>query len=343
MITSNLLSALMLSMAVGGNTATAFIKEPQQALNTTTITKTASSVFNSTPSVIEINNDTKNYFKYTASEDTDNYHIRGNLYTYCNQRLVSNSTTEQNFGEEPNSYEDLEYEYVYILQITSYTNTRIQNFSFSSQSFYAVANWYSYGQYGIDLTQSQAYARPNDDVANFINILNYSNSNLYDNMRNILRNSTDVTQKELDYTDYLEMENEGSINSVISTNYTNNNTNTYYQTMYYIQIGALYATNSDNVPLSYSEVSLQTPKLALSNSTTFSFDIIDGYTPGGNTGNYEVIDLPNVMYTILTMPFSFVSQAFNLTIFPGTPYEVNIGNIILLILTILIVLFLVSK
>lgn len=49
-----------------------------------------------------------------------------------------------------------------------------------------------------------------------------------------------------------------------------------------------------------------------------------GYTPP-----IEVVDIPGLMFTILGMPFSFISQAFNLTLFEGTPYVVNISDIFL--------------
>lgn len=43
----------------------------------------------------------------------------------------------------------------------------------------------------------------------------------------------------------------------------------------------------------------------------------------------EIVDIPGLMFTILGLPFSFISQAFDLTIFPGTPYQVNFANIFL--------------
>lgn len=45
--------------------------------------------------------------------------------------------------------------------------------------------------------------------------------------------------------------------------------------------------------------------------------------------NEEIVDIPGLMFTILSLPFSFISQAFDLTIFPGTPYQVNFSNIFL--------------
>lgn len=48
--------------------------------------------------------------------------------------------------------------------------------------------------------------------------------------------------------------------------------------------------------------------------------------------NYEVINIPDLMFNILSMPFSFISQAFNLTLFGGTPYQINISALFLGIL-----------
>lgn len=41
----------------------------------------------------------------------------------------------------------------------------------------------------------------------------------------------------------------------------------------------------------------------------------------------EVVDIPGLMFTVLTMPFAFISQAFDLTLFPGTAYQINISNL----------------
>lgn len=58
--------------------------------------------------------------------------------------------------------------------------------------------------------------------------------------------------------------------------------------------------------------------------------------------NYEVVDIPGLMWQILSMPFSFVSQAFNLTLFPGTPYQVNIANLFLSIVAIFVFTWLIT-
>lgn len=56
----------------------------------------------------------------------------------------------------------------------------------------------------------------------------------------------------------------------------------------------------------------------------------------------EVIDLPTLMFTVLTMPFTFISTAFNLTLFPGTQYQINIGNVFLVFIAILSIVFIIN-
>lgn len=61
------------------------------------------------------------------------------------------------------------------------------------------------------------------------------------------------------------------------------------------------------------------------------------------TDAIEVIDIPTLMFTILTMPFSFVSQAFNLTLFPGTNYQINIARILLTLFAIAVIVIVLLK
>ena len=48
--------------------------------------------------------------------------------------------------------------------------------------------------------------------------------------------------------------------------------------------------------------------------------------------DYQVLDLPSVIFTIFTLPFTFMTKAFDVTIFPGTPFQVNFSNLVMLIL-----------
>ena len=82
--------------------------------------------------------------------------------------------------------------------------------------------------------------------------------------------------------------------------------------------------------------------------TTISFDFINTYTEIEITTqkytiiNNEVIDIPSIMFEVLTMPFTFISTAFNLTLFPGTQYMINISDIVFMILGTMIIIFLVK-
>lgn len=57
----------------------------------------------------------------------------------------------------------------------------------------------------------------------------------------------------------------------------------------------------------------------------------------------EIVDIPGLMFTILGMPFAWLSQAFNLTIFPGTPYAINIARLMIVIISSLMLLIIIKK
>lgn len=57
--------------------------------------------------------------------------------------------------------------------------------------------------------------------------------------------------------------------------------------------------------------------------------------------NYEVVNVPGLLFQILTMPFTFYSQAFNLTLFPGTPYQFSVTHILLFIVALLIFAYII--
>lgn len=59
--------------------------------------------------------------------------------------------------------------------------------------------------------------------------------------------------------------------------------------------------------------------------------------------NYEVVDIPGLMFTVLGMPFAWISIAFNFTIFPGTPYALNISHLVLAVIVAGIAIFIIKK
>lgn len=62
----------------------------------------------------------------------------------------------------------------------------------------------------------------------------------------------------------------------------------------------------------------------------------------GNSQSPEVIDIGGIMWDIIGMPFTFINQAFDVTLFPGTIYQFNIGNLFKGLIAILAVLFVVK-
>lgn len=56
----------------------------------------------------------------------------------------------------------------------------------------------------------------------------------------------------------------------------------------------------------------------------------------------EIVDIPGIMWEIITMPFAFVSQAFNLTLFPGTQFSLNVSNLLLSIFGVLVFILLLK-
>lgn len=56
----------------------------------------------------------------------------------------------------------------------------------------------------------------------------------------------------------------------------------------------------------------------------------------------EPIDLPGLLWQIIAMPFAFISQAFDLTLFPGTPYQINLANTFMVFIGLLM-LFAILK
>lgn len=59
--------------------------------------------------------------------------------------------------------------------------------------------------------------------------------------------------------------------------------------------------------------------------------------------NVEVIDLPGLLFTMIGMPFAWISTAFNVTLFSGTAYAVNISRLFFEIICTLILIIVLRK
>lgn len=74
-----------------------------------------------------------------------------------------------------------------------------------------------------------------------------------------------------------------------------------------------------------------------------TWDMLKANTPAPPPTNYEIVDIGGLMFDILTMPFAFVSQAFNLTLFPNTAYSINVSSVFLAIFAALTFIFIIKK
>ncbi len=81
-------------------------------------------------------------------------------------------------------------------------------------------------------------------------------------------------------------------------------------------------------------------KLVITDSNNNTKELIKSVNTASS--NVEVIDIGGLCFTILTMPFAFISQAFNLTLFSGTAYAINIGDVIMFIISIFILIYIVK-
>ena len=66
-------------------------------------------------------------------------------------------------------------------------------------------------------------------------------------------------------------------------------------------------------------------------------------TPTPTPDNYEVVDIGGLIFYMLGMPFAWMSTAFNLTIFPNTPYSINIGALFLGLVGVVLLIFILKK
>lgn len=67
-----------------------------------------------------------------------------------------------------------------------------------------------------------------------------------------------------------------------------------------------------------------------------------GYQTKGDLADGNFLDIRNMMLSVLTMPFTFINQAFNVTLWEGTTYEFNIGRFIKGLIAIASILFIIK-
>lgn len=119
-----------------------------------------------------------------------------------------------------------------------------------------------------------------------------------------------------------------------------------YEDTYYFSQNNVYTTYLiftilvQTKPVEGENITFTSPQDAFIKSIKINFDytyVID------NTTTYEVVDIPGLLFNILVMPFAFISQAFNFTVFPGTPYQLNISHIVMALIVAGILIFIIKR
>lgn len=108
------------------------------------------------------------------------------------------------------------------------------------------------------------------------------------------------------------------------------NPTTYSPTYEVYTDGSTY-TNYEYINLTQTITDIQ-------NFGTYQFQT--GYSTAETSS--DIVDIRGLMLNILTMPFTFIRQAFNVTMWEGTPYQFNVSNFILALIAIATILFIIK-
>lgn len=150
---------------------------------------------------------------------------------------------------------------------------------------------------------------------------------------------------DYNYTTYQQAWTMLTLNANETNNYIpylaerNNGTNTK-ASIFYIQLRKQIPADTGSIEnITVLNNALSNYWESLPYEITYNYP--SGYIPGGNTS--EIVDIPGLIFTMLGMPFAWISTAFNLTLFPGTPYSINIANTFMALIGIVILIFILKK
>ena len=100
-----------------------------------------------------------------------------------------------------------------------------------------------------------------------------------------------------------------------------------------VGFGFLPQNNQDSTTMFWYQPEADQNNGRLTTPISTSLTNISGiWYPNAEDVTQEVVNIPGLMWEILSMPWAFISTAFNLTLFPGTPYSVNISMLFSIIL-----------
>lgn len=261
-----------------------------------------------------------NISKYNINKSNNYINIKETTYTQTLQLFSTSAPYKRAMINYWYDGTNILYETstIIITEITTYTGitNNIIDYEIS-----LLNNNYSieYPEIEADIIQYKT----NNDLSEYINQTNYA---ILNNQKAIF---TDITNN-FSYTQTKNL-NEYTIaeNANIRTNIQLNNIWKTYMITYIKWVDTTYNELAISMYNGINDL------ITMDNGEIFG----SIYTGDG----YEYVDIPNLMFTILTLPFSFISQAFNLTLFPNTPYSINIGNLFLSIVAIILLMWLLQK
>lgn len=236
------------------------------------------------------------------------YAIDGN-YNYSNSIGVLNNTTYSIYGSSnENNYT---YNYAALVQVIKINNYRDVGINITINTTLPL----QFNEYLA--TDINIFGGFNLNLDDYLGLTNYKVSTTYKQVYQIASQHTQLYHEyNIEYYNAEATENVGTGSIAMPSNST-----------YTVAFLMYYATNSYNNLIDNQIV----PTNYWCTATWEEENI-----------NQEVVDIPGLMFTVLTLPFSFISQAFNLTIFPGTPYQINFTNLFMTVIAIFVLLWLIK-
>lgn len=350
-----LLGALLLTTCISSGavhnseTATNFNNVEQHSKKKTKETETldeqitlANSNYTNYRAIDPANNYHEYWEKMNITANTNNYTIKGNVYTdvigitnnyeqYGYRYNFVNADHPENLSTE--SLKRLPTRLFYILEITPHVYTIEQETKISfTIDFTGTADYPNYSYIiktwkGTNSSLTQYFNAQNTFTAYYNYYLEQAlNNNFFLDYEETTGPTIESTTNPNEHT--LIYQNINNLSFVYS--------NTLY--LFVEIIPTIKPLNNTQAPIIEVQPKTtgnptETPNARIFNNIQGGIEV-EFTIPPTTTG--EVVDIPGLMFDILTMPFAFISQAFNLTLFPGTNYQINIANIFLCIIGIMI-------
>lgn len=171
-----------------------------------------------------------------------------------------------------------------------------------------------------------------------------NNATPYYNNNVVIRNTTNMIYQITKGTSYLENP------SIINQNGTINIYCYAGLTSFYVNNTQVTQTDQ-TINVTNKDICIKAIGTPDTNTISFHLQIVYANTlpvidptpiPDPSNPVNEIIDIRGLMLQILTMPFTFITQAFDVTLWPNTQYEFNIGNFIMALISIASILFIIK-